>query len=61
MCDQFSLPALAEKLINDDSSVDAARAVVMQQLGMRKVEFEGRVHDAGAADLGLSKREVNRY
>jgi HK97 family phage major capsid protein len=61
MCDQFSLPDLAEKLINDDSSVDAARAVVMQQLGMRKVEFEGRVHDAGAADLGLSKREVNRY
>ena len=61
MCDQFSLPDLAEKLINDDSSVDAARAVVMQQLGMRKVEFEGRVHDAGAADLGLSKREVKRY
>ena len=61
MCDQFSLPDLAEKLINDDSSVDAARAVVMQQLGMRKVEFEGRVHDAGAADLGLSKREVNRF
>jgi HK97 family phage major capsid protein len=28
---------------------------------MRKVEFEGRVHDAGAADLGLSKREVKRY
>ena len=61
MCDQFSLPDLAEKLINNDSSVDAARAMVMQQLGMRKVEFEGRVHDAGAADLGLSKREVNRY
>ena len=61
MCDQFSLPDLAEKLINDDSSVDAARAVVMQQLGMRKVELEGRVHDAGAADLGLSKREVKRY
>lgn len=61
MCDQFSLPDLAEKLINDDSNVDAARAVVMQQLGMRKVEFEGRVHDAGAADLGLSKREVKRF
>jgi HK97 family phage major capsid protein len=52
---------LAEKLINDDSSVDAARAVVMQQLGMRKVEFEGRVHDAGAAELGLSEREVKRF
>jgi len=61
MCDQFSLPELAEKLINDDSSVDAARAVVMDQLGMRKVEFQGRVHDAGAAELGLSKREKKRY
>ena len=61
MCSEFNLPDLAEKLINDDSSVDAARAVVMQQLGMRKVEFEGRVHDAGAAELGLSKGEVKRY
>ena len=61
MCDQFQLSDLAEKLINDDSSIDAAREVVMSQLGMRKVQFEGRVHDAGAADLGLSKREVKRY
>jgi HK97 family phage major capsid protein len=61
MCSEFSLPDLAEKLINDDSSVDAARAVVMQQLGMRKVEFEGRVHDAGASEIGLSKSEKNRY
>lgn len=61
MCDQFSLSDLAEKLINDDSSVDAARAVVMEQLGMRKVEFQGRVHNAGAQEVGLSKREVKRY
>lgn len=61
MCDQFKLPELAEKLINEDATVDAARAVVMEQLGMRKVEFEGRVHDAGGAELGLSKREVKRY
>lgn len=61
MCDQFRLSDLAEKLINEDSSVDAARAVVMEQLGMRKVEFEGRVHDAGAQEIGLSKREVKRY
>jgi HK97 family phage major capsid protein len=61
MCDQFQLPELAEKLINDDASIDAARAVVMEQIGMRKVEFQGRVHDAGAAELGLSKREVKRY
>jgi HK97 family phage major capsid protein len=61
MCDQFQLSDLAEKLINDDASIDAAREVVMGQLGMRKVQFEGKVHDAGAADLGLSKREVKRY
>jgi HK97 family phage major capsid protein len=61
MCDQFQLSDLAEKLINDDASIDAAREVVMSQLGMRKVQFEGKVHDAGAADLGLSKREVKRY
>lgn len=61
MCDQFQLSDLAEKLINDDFSIDAAREVVMNQLGMRKVQFEGKVHDAGAADLGLSKREVKRF
>lgn len=61
MCDQFQLSDLAEKLINDDVSIDSAREVVMNQLGMRKVQFEGKVHDAGAADLGLSKREVKRF
>ena len=61
MCEQFQLPELAEKLINDDATVDAAREVVMQQLGMRKVEFQGRVHDGGAGEIGLSKREVKRY
>jgi HK97 family phage major capsid protein len=62
MCSEFKLGEdLAERLINDDSSVDAARAVVMKELGMRKVEFQGRVHDAGAAEIGLSEREVKRY
>jgi HK97 family phage major capsid protein len=61
MCDQFSFPELAEKLINDDASIDAARELVMKELGMRKVQFDGRVHDAGNAELGLSKREVKRY
>jgi HK97 family phage major capsid protein len=61
MCDQFQLSDLAEKLINDDASIDAARAVVMEQLGMRKVSFEGKVHDAGGAELGLSKREIKRF
>jgi len=61
MCSEFSLPDLAEKLINDDASVDAAREVVMKELGMRKVEFQGRVHDAGASEIGLSKSEKKRY
>ena len=62
MCDEFKLGNdLANKLINDESSVDAARAAVMKELGMRKIEFEGRVHDAGAAQLGLSEREVKNF
>jgi HK97 family phage major capsid protein len=62
MVNQFELSNdLAEKLINDDATVDAARAVVMEQIGMRKVEYKGKVHDAGQAELGLSQREVKRY
>lgn len=62
MCNEFSMgESLAEKLINEDATVDAARAVVMEQLGMRKVEFQGKVHDAGAATLGLSEREKRSY
>lgn len=62
MVNQFELSTdLAEKLINDDATVDAARAVVMEQIGMRKVEYSGKVHDGGAAELGLSEREVKRY
>jgi HK97 family phage major capsid protein len=52
---------LAEKLINEDATVDAARAVVMEQIGMRKVEYTGKVHDAGAAELGLSEREKRQF
>ena len=62
MVTQFELSNdLAEKLINDDASVDAARAVVMEQIGMRKVEYTGRVHDAGAASLGLNEREKREF
>ena len=62
MVEQFELPSdLADSLINSDATVDAARESVMTQLGMRKVEYTGKVHDAAAADLGLSKREVKRY
>jgi HK97 family phage major capsid protein len=62
MCSEFKMDeSLAEKLINEDASIDAAREVVLKELGMRKVSFEGRVHDAGGAELGLSKREIKRF
>ena len=62
MVEQFDLSNdLAEKLINDDATVEAARAVVMDQIGMRKVEYTGKVHDAGAANLGLSEREKRQF
>lgn len=62
MVEQFELSnELAEKLINDDATVDSARAVVMEQIGMRKVEYTGKVHDAGAANLGLSEREKREF
>jgi HK97 family phage major capsid protein len=62
MVEQFELPSdLADSLINSDATVDSARESVMKQLGMRKVEYTGKVHDAGAAELGLSNREVKRY
>jgi HK97 family phage major capsid protein len=62
MVNQFELSNdLAEKLINDDATVDAARAVVMEQIGMRKVEYTGKVHDAGGAQLGLSEREKRQF
>jgi len=62
MVEQFELSKdLAEKLINDDVTVDAARAVVMEQIGMRKVEYTGKLHDAGAASLGLSEREKRQF
>lgn len=62
MCSEFKMDeSLAERLINEDASIDAAREVVLKELGMRKVPFEGKVHDAGGAELGLSQREIKRF
>jgi HK97 family phage major capsid protein len=62
MCNQHQLGAeLADKLINDDASLDQAREAVLSQLGRSRKEFQGRVHDDGAAAIGLSQQEVKRY
>lgn len=62
MCDQHQVGNdLAERLINDDSSLDQAREAVLTQLGRSRKEFQGRVHDDGAASIGLTQQEVKRY
>ena len=62
MCDQHQVGNdLAERLINDDSSIDQAREAVLSQLGRSRKEFQGRVHDDGAASLGLTEQEIKRY
>lgn len=62
MCDQHQVGNdLAERLINDDATLDQAREAVLGQLGRTRKEFQGRVHDDGAASIGLTPTEVKRY
>jgi HK97 family phage major capsid protein len=62
MCEQHQVGTeLADKLINDDASVDQAREAVLTQLGRSRKEFQGRIHDDGAAAIGLTQQEVKRY
>lgn len=62
MCDQHQVGAdLADRLINDDASIDQAREAVLSQLGRSRKEFQGRMHDDGAAAIGLTAQEVKRY
>lgn len=62
MCDQHQVGSdLAERLINDDATLDQAREAVLGQLGRTRKEFQGRVHDDGAAAIGLTSSEVKRY
>lgn len=62
MCDQHQVGNdLAERLINDDATLDQAREAVLGQLGRTRKEFQGRVHDDGAAAIGLTSSEVKRY
>jgi HK97 family phage major capsid protein len=62
MCDQHQVGNdLAERLINEDATLDQAREAVLGQLGRTRKEFQGRVHDDGAASIGLTSAEVKRY
>jgi HK97 family phage major capsid protein len=62
MCDQHQVGAdLATHLIDTDASLDQAREAVLKQLGRTRTEFQGRVHDDGAASIGLTPQEVKRY
>ena len=62
MCEQHQVGAdLADSLINNDASLEQAREAVLTQLGRSRKEFAGRVHDDGAASIGLSPQEVKRY
>ena len=62
MCDQHQVGAdLAERLINDDSTIDQAREAVLNQIGRTRVEVQGRVHDDASASLGMTDKEVRNF
>lgn len=62
MCDQHQVGTdLAERLINDDSTIDQAREAVLNQIGRTRVEVQGRVHDDASASLGMTDKEVRSF
>ena len=62
MCDQHQVGAdLAERLINDDATIDQAREAVLTQLGRTRVEIQGRIHDDNSASLGLTDKETRSF
>ena len=62
MCAQHQVgDEMADRLINDDASIDQARESVLTQLGRTRKEFQGRLHDDGAGSIGLTSQEVKRY
>lgn len=62
MCDQHKVGVdLAERLINDDASIDQAREAVLKQLSSSKPEQAARLHNPEANDIGLSKAETKRF
>ena len=62
MCDQHQVGVdMAERLINDDSTLDQAREAVLNQIGRTRVEVQGRVHDDASASIGLTDKEVRNF
>lgn len=62
MCDQHQVGSdLAERLINDDSTIDQAREAVLNQIGRTRVEVQGRIHDDTSNALGLTDKETRSF
>ena len=58
---QHRMADLAQELIDGDSSIDEARAAILEKLGTRQVEQPIRSADVSSNDLGLSQKEVKRF
>ena len=62
MCEAHQVGAdLAERLINDDATIDQAREAVLNQIGRTRVEVQGRVHDDASASIGMTDKEVRSF
>ena len=58
---QHRMADLAQELIDGDSSLDEARAAILEKLGTRQVEQPIRSADVTSNDVGLSQKEVKRF
>ena len=62
MCEQHQVGTdLAERLINDDATIDQAREAVLNQIGRTRVEVQGRIHDDASASIGMTDKEVRSF
>ena len=62
MCSQHQVgDETADRLINNDSTLDQAREAVLNQIGRTRVEIQGRLHDDNPNALGLTDKEVRSF
>jgi len=62
MCSQHQVgDETADRLINNDSTLDQAREAVLNQIGRTRVEIQGRLHDDNSIALGLTDKEVRSF
>jgi HK97 family phage major capsid protein len=62
MCSQHQVgDETADRLINNDSTLDQAREAVLNQIGRTRVEIQGRLHDDNSNALGLTDKEVRSF